>query len=344
MRISIRPADLDSDQATIVALVRDNLSNASTDRRYQWLYRENPQGQADAWIAVDEDSGRAVGTAAAFPRRVFVRGKPEICWNLGDFAVDRTCRSLGPALTLQRACVEPVSAGRVGFCYDLPGKSMVPVYQRMGIAPVGSLVRFTRLLRLDRPLERRLKVGMLARPLSRLGNWLLSMSGPRRSSGKYEVEEHCGAPGDEFDELFKEVSANHAVCGDRSKEYLQWRYVANPLFHFRTMVARRGGRLCGYAIFTLLEEDAVVFELFGHTDPDLVAALTQAVVGFARDRISSAVNIPLLESSHWIPALRQVGFVPRETFPFLVRPSPDHPFQEALTKTESWLHTFGDVL
>ena len=344
MRISIRPADLDADQATIVGLVRDNLSNASTDRRFQWLYRENPQGQAVAWIAVDEDSGRAVGTAAAFPRRVFVQGKPEICWNLGDFAVDRSCRSLGPALILQRACVAPISDGRVSFCYDLPGKSMVAVYQRMRIAPAGSLVRFTRLLRLDRPIENRLKVKFLARPLARLGNRVLAAWRDGGSSGKYTVEEHHGAMEAEFDELFKEVSTAHAVCGDRSKEYLQWRYVSNPLFHFRTMVARRGGRLCGYAVFTVLEEDSVVFELFGHPDPDLVAALMHAVVNFSRERLSAAVNVPLLESSRWIPALGRVGFARRETFPFVVHASPDHPLREYITKPESWLHSFGDVL
>src|SRR5262245_1132324 len=83
--VRIRPADLDIDAEFIVAAVRTHLNPAADHARFNWLYRRNPDGEARAWIAEDGNTGVPVGLAAAFPRQIYLRGRPTLGWILGDF-------------------------------------------------------------------------------------------------------------------------------------------------------------------------------------------------------------------------------------------------------------------
>src|ERR1051325_7684213 len=69
-------------------------------RYFNWLYRQNPAGEALAWVAVDSSTHRIAGAAAAFPRTVFFSGRKARGHVLGDFCIHRTHRSLGSALAL----------------------------------------------------------------------------------------------------------------------------------------------------------------------------------------------------------------------------------------------------
>src|SRR5258707_14285040 len=103
--ISIRPAALDADRKVLVETLARYLNPLSDERRFDWLYRENPHGQGRAWIACGPDNSTIVGMAAAFPRRIWIGGAENVGWVLGDFCVSDQNRSLGPALQLQRACL-----------------------------------------------------------------------------------------------------------------------------------------------------------------------------------------------------------------------------------------------
>src|SRR5262249_14595697 len=103
MPVRIRQAALNSDEAELTDLLRRHLAPTADERRFGWLYRDSPHGEARSWLACDAQ-GNAVGAATAFPRRVHVDGREKRNWVLGDFCLDEEFRSLGPALQLQRAC------------------------------------------------------------------------------------------------------------------------------------------------------------------------------------------------------------------------------------------------
>src|SRR5688572_2425883 len=128
MKLAIRDADLEKDREELIQFLYENLTKDSDGLRFAWLYLQNPCGVARVWVAVDLDSGRTVGVAAAFPRTFHVAGTERRVWVLGDFCFSNQSRSLGPALQLQRTCIGSLEGDP---WYDFPSRSMMAVYKRI---------------------------------------------------------------------------------------------------------------------------------------------------------------------------------------------------------------------
>jgi hypothetical protein len=123
---------------------------------------------------LQDEGGETVGVSSAFPRRLHLGNRRIDAWVLGDFCVAKAHRSLGPAVTLQRAAFDAVERGEVGAFYDFPSRTMIGVYRRMGVSTGGDLVRLVRPLRIDRAMDERIPSRVLARGMSILGNAALS--------------------------------------------------------------------------------------------------------------------------------------------------------------------------
>src|SRR5271166_2374419 len=97
MAVYVRQASLIDDERILTGLAQRCLSGDADEARFRWLYRENPFGPAQAWIAFEKDD-EAVGMAAVFPRRMYCDGVVVSGCVLGDLCIDKKYRSLGPAL------------------------------------------------------------------------------------------------------------------------------------------------------------------------------------------------------------------------------------------------------
>ena len=113
--VRIREADPATNRERILALLARNLPEASSPQRHDWLYLSNPWGTARVWLAEDVATGEAVGTSAGQPRRMRLEGETVLALCLSDFAIDAAYRSLGPALKLLQATLEPVRKGEYAF-------------------------------------------------------------------------------------------------------------------------------------------------------------------------------------------------------------------------------------
>src|SRR5271169_5680802 len=104
-KILIREGDLQADRAMLIDAFYRHLTPLSDDRRYDWLYHENPDGPGRVWIAYDADEQKVIGSGSAIPRRITVDGSELLACIMADFWIDPQFRTLGPALQLQRACM-----------------------------------------------------------------------------------------------------------------------------------------------------------------------------------------------------------------------------------------------
>src|SRR5262245_17906033 len=148
MSIEIVQADLARDGIQIAKALSDYLNPRADRSRFEWLYTGNPNGKAKVWIAWD-NGNKLVATAAAFPRRIYAGGKKYVAWVLGDFCVDNSYRSLGPALQLQKRCLADLKTSGAAFSYDFPSHNMLAIYRRLGLNPSMEMIRFAKLLRID---------------------------------------------------------------------------------------------------------------------------------------------------------------------------------------------------
>jgi hypothetical protein len=315
--LTIRSADLREDRERIIETLRRYLTPLSDAARFDWLYGGNPNGQAAAWIALDERRGETVGVASAFPRRATLAGEAEHCWVLGDFCIHEQYRALGPALQLTRACLAAVDRGSVAFCLDFPSQSMMAIYRRLGIQAFGQMTRYVKVLSWKRRLEAAVSgrgtqalVGLLGTVVDR---WPARRRGPV-SGGTVTLEDRdCGA---EFDELDRVNRDRASFYLDRSAAYLNWRYRRNPLGRHEILVARQDGQLQGYAILAPPGLHATIADLVAASDTTAALLLEEAARLLAARSVVT-LSMPVSSSHPAIPLLLRSGFRPRESSPVI---------------------------
>ena len=321
MSISVRAGDLESDRLLLIDVMSRNLPRCTDIHTFDWLYRDNPSGKAGVWLAVESKEKSVIGIAAAFPRQFYIGNNDAFAWVLGDFCLDAQYRSLGPALQLQRGCLGVLATGGGTFCYDFPSTGMIAIYKRLGIAVTDKMVRLARLLRIDRKVREFIKPRAAQRAVSAVGNTLLQLSPTKVPEDKFlKITLHHGPCGEEFSSLADELRGRLGTCIRRSAEYLNWRYVDNPLTRCDFITARREGVLRGYAVWTQAGEDALVLDLFGENDPTMVKGLLTNMAGRLTELGVMTLSVWLNESHPWLSWYSEMSFRVRDSVPMVCIP------------------------
>lgn len=342
MTFEVIKADLQRDAAQIESALRRYLNPNANKTRFEWLYNQNYHGKAMVWLAFD-DQGSLVGTSAAFPRTVYFNGAKLQAWVLGDFCIDDQCRTVGPALQLQKACLAAAKEMGVAFCYDFPSASMLAVYRRLGLSPWMQMVRLAKLLKSSGKVAQFVKSRLIADVLSWPLDQLLKLYS-RRDYRHTEVSFslHEGCCGDEFSDLSERMLENHAIYIDHSSPYLNWRYLSNPLHRYEIITARRRGTLVGYCIFYQERHDATIVDLFGVTEAAIIAGLINVAEDILRNRGVTVLNVAVAEYHLFIPLLRSLCFSARDQSPIMVISSNEFDRQKYELEKANWLWMAGD--
>lgn len=320
MPIMVRLADRGVDRHLLTGLLSRHLSSDSVQERFDWLYQENPHGPAKVWLAQDEATGKAIGCAAAFPRRLWTSGSIQTGYVLGDFCTDLEHRSLGLALRLQRACLDFVGASSPARTYDFPSTRMMAIYKRFQIEPLCQVVRWAKPLRADRKLSGLVKSQSLRRiaatPVNKLLHWkdLATL----RQTGDWTIASLDGDCGEEFTALAQSLKDRNGRCVDRSADYLNWRYRKHPTRSFEMLTVRHDGVLSGWVVFSNTAEDGSIVDLFGFDDTSMWARLLFGVVELLRSRRVITLSMPILDTHPCAGLLQSMGFRPRESYPVVI--------------------------
>ncbi len=342
MAIKIRPGDLVHDRDAVVSLLARHVNPDYDARRYDWLYLGNPAGPARLWMAVDGATGDPVGTASAFPRRLGVDGGEVGAWLLGDFCIAEKHRALGPALQLQRACLDELAGEGVPICFDFPSHTMEAVYRRLGIDVGRRLVRMARPLRARDKLRQRWGDSLAVRVAGALGDRVLArgLENPRAPRG-LSLGLHEGPCGDDFTALAALAGPTWGVCVRRTAGYLDWRYRDNPIRPHEILVARRAGALVAYAVVARKGEIGAIVDLFGVPDATVMRALIRHAAAHLWRQGAASVSITL-PASHVVAWLTAAGFRPRESAALAVYAPAGSGLGARLAARSDWFLTDGD--
>lgn len=335
----MRQANLDADGPLIVEFLRKNHSPDSTSERFDWLYRRSPAGPAKSWILVDSKTSMTMGVAAAFPRRFYAHGREACGWVLGDFCIERSFRSLGPAIQLQEACLRQLQSESRSFFYDFPGPAMTAVYRRLNIPVTYQLVRLVKPLRVDGKIRNRIRQPQLAAALTSVVNHGLSAFNNRRLSRYGNAPtSHKGPCNEEFTTLARTFSSRLGICNRRSADYLNWRFYGHPYRSYELITRHDPDHqeLLGYAVLCQDGNCLHVTDLFGYLEdlPDLL----RAAIATAQERGLELLAVSMLDSSPAKSMFRKLGFFSREKFPVVMHSS----LAGCSEEDSGWFLTDGD--
>jgi GNAT superfamily N-acetyltransferase len=338
--IEISAADLSADRAELVDLLFKYSTVRSNTQRYQWFYEGNPDGRAEVLLARESRTGAIIGSGAVIPRKLYAGGVLSPAAVMADFWIHPEHRSLGPAVRLQRACMERAAAMGGAF-FDLPQGNMSAVYKRLGVLGGSQLASFSKPLRAWPFVETIVRPKALARALSVLGDCLLAAADRGRLGwGKgCVVERHNGELGPEFSQLTSRAAEQPWISVARSADYLDWRYRRHYYLQYGIFTARDSrGQLLGYAVTVSSGVYAEVVDLFPVDRPRLVLELLCGMSRLLREQGDAALAISCLPTEALAGSLRNAGLRDRQRRPLVV-----HEFAGARHGGAPWLLTYGDI-
>jgi hypothetical protein len=341
--IRVRQVDPALERERILTVLALNLPAAAAPERFDWLYLSNPDGPALVWLA-EYENGEPTGTSAAHPRRMHVGGDRVVALNLGDFAIDRSQRTLGLALRLLGATLAPVRDRAYAFSYDFGNASMQAVYRRMGVHGLGRNERWMQPIAMRRVLRGKLGTVWLATVAGAAGDalWHVRRSIHGRAKG-LRLDGLAGECGEEFDALDARLARRRRVTGVRDAAYLSWRYLRNPVWKHEIVCARADGRLVGYAVLRRTTPDTVALVDVQGEDMRVCRALLSAAVRGAAAQNAAALHVEVLAGSEAAHMIKALGFIRRESDdgPVVFWP-PACPLADDLAAAQHWWLIGGD--
>jgi hypothetical protein len=309
VREAVLPADRDILLDTLLRNRHDG-ENALRQERFEWSLACNPYGQPRAWLAIDESSGKVIGSVSAFPRRVRLNGEAAIGWNGGDTSIDPAFRTLGVAIKLRRVVKEGVDRGEMRFLYSHPVDRMRVVLEKIGHAVIGRLARHGVIIRLDRFINQRLGKNVLASTLSAAANpLLLAWPGNLAShNGATVYLQSENRFGDEYDELFNRVAKKYPVIAVRDAQFLSWRFLQNPMHReFRIFRLEAESRLRGYAVIDFVGDGARILDFLVEDESKDLSALLTGVIRWLRANRFSSVSVRTTDENPILRLFRALG-------------------------------------
>jgi hypothetical protein len=345
MSISVRPVHHESENQEFLTILQTNLPSLPHERRFKWLYRDNPDGPAWSWFAFQGTPSQVIGVTSVFPRSMWVGGALQLCGQVGDFAVSASHRSLGPALLLQRATFGPVDHGELAFCYDCPPHPAgMSTFRRLGIRPNCKVHRYALPLRVDNQLRKRL--GAAAVVPAAAGNLLLRLhrlSARKPRARNLEISVHQAAFGEEFSKLDAAEQRPNAIRGRRSAAHLNWRYKQDPLQQYEVLTARRKGELIAFAVLRLTAEVVTIVDLFGTELHDTAFSLLTAIVD-RFERSHQTVEAFLSEGSELVAYFLKMRFQLRsEAAQVVAYARPQSEMSGFLEKSPIWSFSQAEI-
>lgn len=318
-----RVGDARRDRDAVIALWRGNLGRE--DRlasKYDWFYLACPWGEPLVEVLHHAPSASPVGVAAAGPRRM-IAGKTELrAGVLVDLAVSTQHRSLGPALTLQKALMA-AGGERFDLMYGFPNAKAAPVFKRVGYVELGALVRFACVLRFGNHLGR-----VMPRAAARPLGWLLDgaisarqeLAARRGPEARWRVQ-WTDRVDPRMDDLWSRSEHGSEPMAVRDTTMLRWRFDDAPLPKTRYLLLSdetdqlQAWFACEDDGATMHVRDYWAIDAARGLSPSTILALLRA----ARKAGHSVVSIEYAGPAHRRAAWLDAGFMPRSRRPIFGR-------------------------
>jgi len=291
MTYSICEPGLDDGRQAILDLWSRNLPDATPDR-YDWLYGRGP---ATARVLRSEP-GDVVGAAGLMGRTIRAGGQVLQAAQAVDLNVDRSHRSVGPALRLQRTLAGMVDDGGLDLIYSFPNAASEAIQRRLGYKVLGTFGRWAKPLRCQDGIKGWLRWPALRKAASALLDLLLRLRSPetftRRPAGLHvEVTDRFDA---RFDALWETAAPQFGTVGERTSGYLEWRFHRSPGARHRVFCLGDSRReLLAYLVYSRRQRSVFISDFLFRGVEDFGVLLAEFIRVMRREKAEAVITVYL---------------------------------------------------
>jgi hypothetical protein len=297
----------------ILNLWKNNLSDAS-DERFRWLYKHNSAGRTRTWLAIDEKDNEVVGCNSLYPRYICKNGERLKIGIAIDFAINKEHRVFGPALKIQRKITDNIRNAGFDFAFTWPNEASKGVFFRAGYRILGEARNWVKVLKAEPQIVKYIRIPLIPKISGYFIDKVLSfldfifiVRAPENLAT--ETSKVCDS---RFDELWKRGKLNYKIIGEKSSDYLNWRYASCKIeqYMFFCLVDKKSRVLRGYLVYSIKKNIATIWDLFTINNDDIVYLLSKFIVQMRKEK-SSSISITCLENNHFEKIIKSLIFFKR---------------------------------
>ena len=335
------------DKASIKGFLSKNIwkSKADADALYDWKYEHNPFGKT--LLLVGEKTDRELVGLGIFMPWTLRRNSGVIgaCQWI-DLVVSFSYRGQGiPNKVLQDGLNE-FRNNNSPVCFAFPNANSVPVHNENKGFLLGYIIRYVKPLQTGYLIKRFIKAPFLTRLVSIVADFFLvfcSRETWHGSSHRYAVERAfaCGSDFDEFWQRFREKFSS-VIATEKTKEYLNWKYINTPKANRQVYCAKKDGRIEGFIVLEATERLGYIIDAAAIDAVVLECLISFALKAFRQSKKDSAIFV-CLENNVFLNVFKRFGFVEREGKKhFYIYLDENMPDKEYFQDSRNWFVTIGD--
>lgn len=346
MEYSIVKADPTRDRADIVGFWLRAFPGWP-ETKFDHFYVGNPRGHAGCWTVREPDHNEVVGSYAVFPRRMVVQGKVHPVGLGGDLGVDPRHRRRGLALELRKRLIAYRQQAPFSFLYGLPNDRSAQTAVRAGYQIVGPMKRMVKLLKTRDFIRRRAKIGPLASALAFPVDAALRLHSRERGNPLPAGLTLESPPefDERFDALWEKASTRFPLIGERTADFLNWRFVLRPNQEYRILALTEAGSRAvrAYVVYRQQENELHIADVFGADLDETLDTLLAQFVQMAREIGMVSVSVCYFGNDKITRSFQRFGFRFREhRRPLVVFVDDDKPYANMVRAEQNWFVFEGD--
>jgi GNAT superfamily N-acetyltransferase len=278
------------DEHDLLALFNRAFGKDRSLEHWRWQFERNPYAPPTVVVARRETDGLLVGSHVVMPIALGVSGRRVLAAHTLDLVVHEDFRRQGIFETTAKECFEWCLERGMRAVIAFPNQQSYPGFVRtLGWSRILDPTRWDTRVGVSRALGESLP----ARALTWLPDRLWRAFALARSAGAATVRETWSdrVP-DDADELWAACAPELRVTLWKDREYLAWRYDANPDHEFEYLALRDAGRLTALAVVHFASGRATVCDWIAPraagsaSGAELVRSICRGAIRHGVDRVS----------------------------------------------------------
>ena len=285
------------------------------DTKVKCYYQGNPAGPIHVLQLTTGEAREVIGMVSLAPRLFWVDGRACTFAMPCDFVIRRDYRFALPALVLQRRA-QALALSWFSGTYSLPGTRAAPIFKRLGGMREITRGRWVCVLDYGNVLRER-----MAAPVAIVLGGMIDAAARCREAVTISLAKQRWRAtwvdrfDDRFDALWRRFDRRGLAIGDRSRQFLSWRFAKDLAPERRALIISQdsGASVSAYIIGIVRAKVFYIDDLFTDLDvAQLQPALVSALGELRRSGVAR-VSIWLLAPEWLTGALARAGFRQRDT-------------------------------
>lgn len=281
---------------------------------WRWKFKRAPAGSSIIFVAANKN--RIIGHYAIIPIKMKIFSESLLGSQAEDAVTDPHYKRQGIMIELfKRALME---AGKRGMTvtYGFPNKQSGPGHLKAGWRLICEVPKLIKILNIKK-VSSHINYKMLQLPMRLVlkAYDLFRDFEPSPSRNNIKIFKT-----DAFDQrsndLWENASRDYDFIVERRMEYLNWRYIQNPLFKYTIYTAQEGKKLTGYIVLQDSESSEYKGVKFGFIsdllcEPNnrkvLSDLVTKAIIHF-REKDVDLIRCQMMRGNQYYNMLKKHGF------------------------------------